>query len=58
MIKIIDTTDGKFIGKVIDETIKEIQLNDSIFIPDFIKQISSTEFILYNNNYVIYGEVQ
>lgn len=51
-MKIISTTDGKFIGReVIDKT--HVDLDDYEFIPDRIVEITPGIWRLSNTNYVI-----
>lgn len=54
MYKIIDTTDGKFKGKIINDK-NSIVLDNFIFTYTNIKIVNDMH-IFYNSNYVIYAK--
>lgn len=54
LLEIIDTTDGRHIGKIIDSEILPIELNnDTQFAPDRIWQTDGNTWRLANSNYII-----
>ena len=52
-MKIIDTTDNKYVGHEIDINARPILLGDTEFYPDKVVQIGEGIWRLYNTNYVI-----
>ena len=52
MMKIIDTTDGKFIGLNVDLD-DAIELGDFVFVPDKKAQLANGVTRLSNSNYVM-----
>ena len=52
MHKIIDTTDNKYKGKIIDVTLSEIDLDGFVFRPTDYRT-SGTITVLSNSNYII-----
>jgi hypothetical protein len=54
LLKIITTTDGKFVGHLIDKDARPIALRaDVLFTPDKVVKISDTMWRLSSSNYVI-----
>ena len=53
MYKILNTTDGRFVGQDIDDTSQLIHLGDYDFIPDKRRETDDGTVLLSNSNYVI-----
>lgn len=52
MMQITDSTDGKYIGLLIDPE-QPIMLDGAIFIPTAVVRVSPSEFRFFNSSYVI-----
>jgi hypothetical protein len=53
MLKIISTTDGRFLGQDIEEASVPIHLGDYDFVPDNVQDIGDGITCISNSNYVI-----
>lgn len=52
MLSILDTTDGKYLGKVFDSE-QPLFLSNSEFVPDKVIEVAPGEFRFSNSSYVI-----
>jgi len=57
MMIITNTTDGKHVGEVVDETQKVIIFKDGESMQIVTRRITDTEVVLANSNYIIQGVV-
>lgn len=53
MKQIVDTTDEKFIGKIIDFSIMPVNLDGYLFVPDKVQKLPNGTSRYSNSNYVI-----
>lgn len=53
MKQIIDTTDGRFIGKILDFLTLPVELDGYLFVPDKVQHLSDGTIRYSNSNYVV-----
>lgn len=53
MKQVIDTTDGRFIGILLDFTTLPVDLDGYLFVPDKVQPLSDGTIRYSNSNYVI-----